>query len=385
MTPLQRYRALLDAGQMKPDAAQARAAESLERLYHALSSYRPRAGVFSLGRSAPPKGVYLFGDVGRGKSALMDLFFASVTSVTRRRVHFNDFMAETHRFIHQWRSLSRSEKRQRPEYVRGAGEDPIAPAAKRIALQATLLCLDEFQVTDVADAMILGRLFEKLLDRGVVAVLTSNTPPDRLYEGGLNRQLFLPFIAMIREHFELVELNGLQDYRLNRMAGLHIYNTPLGPGADRAMDDAWRQLTESASGQVRVLEVLGRRLVVPRAAHGVARFPFEPLCGAPLGASDYLAIAEHFHTVMIDNIPQMGVEKSNEARRFTLLIDTLYDRRIRLVCSAAARPELLYVAGDNAATFRRTASRLLEMQSTDYLLAAKPATAPEPQLPSPAG
>jgi cell division protein ZapE len=375
VTPLERYRALLECGALKPDAAQERAAEKLNQLYCALQTWRPRGlRLFGYGawRRKPPKGVYIFGDVGRGKSALMDLFFENVPLPAKRRVHFNEFMAETHGFIHAWRNLSAGEKKARPEYVRGAGDDPIAPAAKRIASSATLLCLDEFQVTDVADAMILGRLFEKLLDRGTVSVLTSNTAPDQLYEGGINRELFLPFIAMIQQHFDIVELTGALDYRLNRMAGLHIYNTPLGPKADRAMDAAWQKLTDGQSGESVTIDVLGHKVGVPEAVEGVARFSFDALCGASLGPSDYLAIADRFHTILIDHIPQMGPEKSNEARRFTLLIDTLYDRRIKVICSAATRPELLYVSGDNAAPFRRTASRLLEMQSVDYLLAAKP-------------
>lgn len=374
MTPLERYRALLDRRALKSDPAQERAATKLNQLYHTLQTWWPqRTLLFGFGarRRTPPKGIYIFGDVGRGKSALMDLFFESVAQPAKRRVHFNEFMAETHRFIHAWRNLSPIEKKGRPEYVRGAGEDPIAPAARRVASSATLLCLDEFQVTDVADAMILGRLFEKLLERGTVIVLTSNTAPDRLYEGGINRELFLPFVAMIRQQFEIVELAGTLDYRLNRMAGLHIYNTPLGPGADRALDEAWQKLTDGQPGECLTMELLGRKLLVPEAAEGVARFSFDTLCGAALGPSDYLAIADRFHTILIDNIPQLGPEKSDEARRFTLLIDTFYDRRIKVICSAASRPELLYVRGENATSFRRTSSRLLEMQSIDYLLSAK--------------
>jgi cell division protein ZapE len=376
MTPLEHYRSLLNAQKLKPDAAQAKAAERLDRLYYALESYRPhRADRFRFRffrHRGAPKGLYLFGDVGRGKSALMDMFFASIETVTKRRTHFNAFMAETHGFIHEWRNLSPVGKKRRPEFTRSAGEDPIAPAAKWIASNATLLCLDEFQVLDVADAMILGRLFEKLFELGVIIVLTSNTEPDHLYEGGINRQLFLPFIVTIKQRLEIVELNGPLDYRLDRMAGVHIYNTPLGPGAERAMNDAWFRLTDSQRGEPQEIDILGHKLIVPQAADGVARFSFQTICGTALGASDYLTLAARFHTVLIDAIPQLGPEKSNEARRFTLLIDTLYDCRARLICSAATRPELLYVAGDNAAAFRRAASRLLEMQSTDYLTAAKP-------------
>jgi len=371
-TPIERYRALLGEGRLQPDAAQARAAEALERLYRALEVYRPlgrRLFGFDLrGTGAsPPKGLYIHGDVGRGKSVLMDMFFAGVTTRRKRRVHFNGFMTEAHQRIHEWRSLSPRERSRRPEFVREAGDDPIAPVAKRIWGEATLLCLDEFQVTDVADAMILGRLFEKLFAWGVVIVLTSNTPPDRLYEGGLNRQLFLPFVALIKERLEMVELNGPRDYRLERMAGLTVYNTPLGGDADHAMDAAWRQLTDGATGGPVILEVMGRKLRVPVAAAGVARFSFDALCGEALGAADYLALARNFHTLLIDRIPLLGPERSNEARRFTLLIDTLYDETIKLVCSAAAPPRALYVTGDNAEAFRRAASRLMEMQSADYL------------------
>ena len=377
MTPIERYRGLLAAGKLKPDAAQAEAAERLDRLYHALEEYRPRrARWFHFGRPQAPRGLYIFGDVGRGKSALMDLFYESAGGLRKRRVHFNEFMAETHRFIHEWRTLPAPQKRARPEYVRNAGEDVVAPAAKRIASEATLLCFDEFQVTDVADAMILGRLFEKLLERGEVIVATSNTEPDQLYEGGLNRQLFLPFIAMIKEHFDVVELNGPLDYRLDRMAGLHIYNMPLGAAADRAMDEAWRKLTDTTRGESLVIDVLGHRLSVPEAADGVARFSFDALCGKPLGPADYLALADHFHTILIDHIPQLGAERPDEARRLTVLIDTLYDRHVRVLCSAAARPEQLYVAGDNAVAFRRAASRLLEMQSVDYLTAGAGISSP---------
>jgi cell division protein ZapE len=370
-TPIERYRALLLAGTLQPDTAQARAAGALERLYRALKTYRPPArGLFgfSFGRSAsPPKGLYIYGDVGRGKSVLMDLFCAAAPTARKRRIHFNAFMAETHARIHEWRNLSQSERQRRAEFMREAGDDPIAPVAKRIFIEATLLCLDEFQVTDVADAMILGRLFEKLFAYGAVIVLTSNTEPDRLYEGGLNRPLFLPFIALIKEHLDRIELNGPRDYRLHRMTGLNVYITPLGPEAEAAMDAAWRRLTDTERGEPLVLEVLQRKWTVPQAALGVARFSFDALCGEALGAADYVALARHFHTILIDRIPRLGPERANEARRFTLLIDTLYDEKVKLVCSAAARPQELYVDCDNAPAFRRAVSRLMEMQSEDYL------------------
>ncbi len=371
-SPIERYRARLNAGQLQPDKAQARAAHALDGLYRALKVYRPRSRRifgFSFGGNGtdPPKGLYIHGDVGRGKSALMDMFYESAPTARRRRVHFNQFMTETHQRIHEWRNLSPRERSRRPEFVREAEDDPIAPVAKRILSEATLLCLDEFQVNDVADAMILGRLFEKLLTSGVIIVLTSNTAPDELYAGGLNRQLFLPFIALIKDRLEMVELNGPRDYRLESMAGVTVYNTPLGPAAHTAMDAAWRRLTDNATSAPVTLEVLERKLLVPQAAGGVARFSFDALCGDALGAADYLALAQNFHTLLIDGIPRLGPEQSNEARRFTLLIDTLYDEKVKLVCSAASPPQELYTDGENAQAFRRAASRLMEMGSDDYL------------------
>ena len=371
-SPIERYRARLNAGQLQPDKAQARAAHALDGLYRALKVYRPRSRRifgFSFGGNGtdPPKGLYIHGDVGRGKSALMDMFYESAPTARRRRVHFNQFMTETHQRIHEWRNLSPRERSRRPEFVREAEDDPIAPVAKRILSEAALLCLDEFQVNDVADAMILGRLFEKLLTSGVIIVLTSNTAPDDLYAGGLNRQLFLPFIALIKDRLEMVELNGPRDYRLESMAGVTVYNTPLGPAAHAAMDAAWRRLTDNATSAPVTLEVLERKLLVPQAAGGVARFSFDALCGDALGAADYLALAQNFHTLLIDGIPRLGPEQSNEARRFTLLIDTLYDEKVKLVCSAALPPQEVYTDGENAQAFRRAASRLMEMGSDDYL------------------
>lgn len=351
MSFLTRYRKSVASGALRPDAAQERAAVRLHALSRALRGYRPGWRLF--GRSDPPRGLYIWGDVGRGKSMLMDLFFSEAVAVTKRRVHFNAFMTETHARIHA-------------ERQRGAS-DPIEPVAARIAKEAQLLCFDEFQVNDVADAMILGRLFEQLFERRVVIVATSNTAPDRLYEGGLNRQLFLPFIALIERKLDIVELNGPSDYRRLLISGLKVYITPLGPEADAAMDEDWLKLTGRAGGAPAELAVLGRRIEVPCASHGVARFDFDALCLRPLAAADYLAVAREYHTVFIDRIPQMGRDMRDAARRFTLLIDTLYDEGVKLVCSAAVAPEELYLEGDNAEAFRRTASRLIEMQSKEYL------------------
>jgi len=353
-TLIDRYRAGLASGEIKPDAAQEAAVRRLQELANALKDYTPgRRSLFFSPKPAPP-GLYIWGDVGRGKSMLMDLFFELAPIEKKQRVHFNAFMVDVHAHIHE-------------ERERGEHPDPIPPVAKAIAEKATLFCFDEFQVTDVADAMILGRLFQQLFDRGVVIVATSNTEPDRLYEGGLNRQLFLPFIVLIDEKLDVLELNGTHDYRLQRMSGLDVYITPLGPEADAKMDAAWLRLTDLPRGDTKTLTILGRKLIVPQAAKHVARFGFDDLCVRALAAPDYLEIARHFHTVLIDHIPQMNETMRNEARRFTLLIDTLYDDGVKLICSAAAPPEALYPAGDGAEAFRRTASRLVEMRSEDYL------------------
>jgi cell division protein ZapE len=354
---LEAYRAAIADETLKPDAAQASAAEKLEALSQALADYRPGFSLF--GKKKAPRGVYLWGDVGRGKSMLMDMFFETAPVTPKRRVHFNAFMVQTHARIHAERQRS------------GSG-DPIAVVARAIAGEARLLCFDEFQITDIADAMILGRLFEQLFAAGTVIVATSNVAPDRLYEGGLNRQLFLPFIAEIKNRLSVVELNGPSDYRLQRIAGLAVYLTPLTPEADAAMDQAWLKLTDTAkTGGIKTapmtLTVLGRELTIPAAARGVARFDFADLCEKPLAAPDYLEIARRFHTLLIEHIPVMGENMHNVARRFIVLVDTLYDENVKLICSAAAAPEALYPDGISSEAFRRAASRLAEMQSEDYL------------------
>jgi cell division protein ZapE len=350
---VEQFRARVARGELKPDALQERAAQLLQALASQLSHYRPGRRGFFLRVKPAPRGLYIWGDVGRGKSMLMDLFFEAVQVAQKRRVHFNAFIVETHARIHE-------------ERQKGQSDDPIPPVAKRIAEEAVLLCFDEFQVTDVADAMILGRLFQQLFELGVVVVATSNTSPDRLYEGGLNRQLFLPFIALIKSKLDIFELNGSHDYRLQRMAGLATYITPLGSEADRAMDAAWRAVTNMERGVAATLQVLGRTLTIPQAAAGAARLSFDDLCTRPLAAADYLALARTYHIILIDHIPVLRPEKRDEARRFTVLIDTLYDEGVKLICSAQAAPDKLYVAGDGADAFRRTASRLVEMQSREY-------------------
>jgi len=352
MNLVTRYRAAIAKGELKDDAAQERAVARLQMLARALKGWRPGRSWFF--RKTPPRGLYIWGDVGRGKSMLMDLFFDEAPVALKQRIHFNEFMVQAHARIHE-------------ERQRAGSSDPIPVVAREIAEKARLLCFDEFQVTDIADAMILGRLFEHLFERQVVIVATSNTPPDRLYEGGLNRQLFLPFIEAFKQRLDVVELNGPVDYRLHRLSGLSVYMHPLGAEADAAMDAAWKRLTDRKEGAPMNLTVLGRVLTVPQAAKGVARFNFTELCARPLAGADYLAIAHTFHTVLIDHIPQLGPDQRNEARRFILLIDTLYDEAVKLICSAATAPEELYATGDGAEAFRRTVSRLHEMQSDEYL------------------
>jgi len=349
---MQLYRAALAGGELKPDAAQERAARKLTALAQLLEKKR---GFSLFGRKAEaPKGLYIWGDVGRGKTLLMDFFFEEAQVEKKRRAHFNSFMVDVHARIHA-------------ERQRAGSSDPIPVVAKALAEDARLLCFDEFQVTDVADAMILGRLFDRLFADGVTIVATSNTSPDRLYEGGLNRQLFLPFIEEIKQRLEVVELNGPTDYRLQRLSGVKVYMTPLDADADAAMDEAWRRLTDTIKGKPTSLTVLGRQLPVPQAARGVARFSFEELCDRPLAAADYLAIAQAFHTILIDHISAMTDNMHNVARRFTLLIDTLYDEGVKLICSAAVAPGQLYSEGIASEAFNRTVSRLAEMQSEDYL------------------
>lgn len=365
--PLAHYRARRDSGAIKPDPVQEQAAQRLDDLHRALTHYRPAhyrpagdqgwRGWFGLGRArrAPPRGLYIFGDVGRGKSMLMDLFFSTAPVARKRRVHFHAFMLEVHSRIHEWRQ------------ARPIGDDPVPPLAKAIAGETTLLCFDEFQVEDVATAMILRRLFTALLDAGVVVVSTSNVAPRDLYKDGLQRESFLPFIDLLYQRLDVFEMDGGTDYRLARLKGLDVYHTPLGAAAEAALDEAFRRLTDDSAGQPLTLDVQGRRLVVPRASHGVARFTFAELCERPLGAADYIALATQFHTLILAGIPVLSPARRDEAKRFLILIDALYEHSTKLVCSAEAPPDRLYPAGDGAKAFLRTASRLMEMQAEDYL------------------
>jgi cell division protein ZapE len=285
----------------------------------------------------------------------MDLFSASAPIEKKRRVHFDEFMLEVHDRLH----------RQRQD--RALDGDPLAPLAADIAAESWLLCFDEFHVSNIADAMLLGRLFGALLDLGVVVVTTSNTPPDDLYQGGLQRERFLPFIDLLKERLDVLELDGVIDYRRDRIKGMTVYHQPLGAAAEAALADAFARLTDDAAGSATTLVVQGRALAVPQAAKGVARFRFADLCERALGAADYIAIATHFHTVIIDGIPVMTPEQRNEARRFMTLIDALYEHKTNLICAAADAPDKLYIGGDGAREFKRAASRLIEMQSTASL------------------
>ena len=360
--PLATYRALRQRGLLQPDPAQQLAIERLQSLYRALLHYRPETGLrgwlarFGLaenGGDHAPVGLYLCGPVGRGKSMLMDLFFRSVPNTRKRRVHFHAFMLEVH---------DRIERERRAQTDR-----PIAKVARDLAAEAALLCFDEFQVEDIADAMILERLFRALFDAGVVVVATSNRAPDELYEHGLQRERFLPFIALLKQKLYVLELDSGRDYRLARLHGKPVYHRPLDEVARRALEHAFAELTDGAPGGSTILTVKGRRLVVPRMARGAAWFAFDDLCANPLGAADYLAIAERFAAVIIEAIPRLASDQRDQARRFNVLIDTLYEAHTLLIASAEVPPEEIYVAGDGTFEFRRTVSRLIEMQSEDYI------------------
>jgi len=369
MRPLESYRARLADGTLHGDPAQELAAEKLELLCRRLEHYRPGDGdegwlqrlSFGRRREPAPQGLYIYGDVGRGKSMLMDLFFAAVPMQKKRRVHFHAFMQEVHAAIFRYRNLpADSEERKR------GGDDPIRPVAKQVAEAAWLLCFDEFQVSDVADAMILGRLFTKLFERGVVVVATSNRAPDDLYQGGLNRPLFLPFIEIFKQKLDVLHLAAERDYRLARLSGSPVWHAPADPAARAALDKAFALLTDDDPGQPEMLEVLGRGVQVPRQARGVAWFRFADLCTAALGPADYLAIAARYHSLVLEDVPLLGPENRNEAKRFVTLVDTLYEAKAKLIVSAAAMPEQLYPAGDGAFEFQRCVSRLHEMQSDEY-------------------
>jgi cell division protein ZapE len=355
------YARLVAAGELAPDEDQERAVAVLDRLAGELGRPKARGWWSRLsGNKAPaPRGVYMWGGVGRGKSMLMDLAYQNVAVEPKRRVHFHEFMLEVH-------------ERLRQERLKESG-DPIPPVARALAAEARLLAFDEMVINNSADAMILSRLFTQLLAEGVTVITTSNRPPSDLYKGGLNRELFLPFIDLVERELDVVPLNGPTDYRLQRLGGMPTWYVPNGPEATRALSDAFFRLTDYPpedranvpAGDIPVQG--GRSLHVPKCLKGVAVFSFKRLCGEPRGAPDYLAVARRFHTIIIVGIPKLGPEKRNEAARFVTLIDALYENKVKLLAAADAPPADLYTSGDGAFEFERTASRLIEMQSEAYL------------------
>jgi cell division protein ZapE len=361
---LSAYEKLLQQGELRADAQQRRAAQHLDVLALRLAAKAEKPGLlarlFGAPLPVPPRGLYLWGKVGRGKSFLMDLFYDAVDITPKRRVHFHAFMLDVHARLHHYR--------QHPVH----GDDPIPPTARDLAREAKLLCFDEMQISDIADAMIVGRLFTALFAEGVCVVTTSNRPPMDLYKDGLNRALFLPFIALLEQKLDIMSLNGPTDYRLERLSGVQVYHVPNGPEATDKLSQAFFKLTDhdvedAASVPSDRLEVQGRQLHVPKALKGVAVFSFKRLCDAPLGAADYLAIAQRFHTLIIVGIPKLSSDNRNQAKRFVTLIDALYEHKVKLLCAADAPPDQLYTTGDGSFEFERTVSRLMEMQSADYL------------------
>ncbi len=366
--PLHTYRQKLASGLLTTDPAQAMAAERLQDLWAKLRGYDPplrpeRTGFVGLLRrrravdEAPSglNGLYLVGEVGRGKSMLMDLFFADAQVTRKQRIHFHAFMQDTHARIFAWRQAN------------PGGADPVPPLADAIATNAALLCFDEFQINDIADAIILGRLFAALFERAVVVVATSNTTPDDLFRGKPGRDAFLPFIALIKQHLDVLVLDGGRDFRRARLRGQPTWHVPPNSRADAALDRAFTSLSHGAAAHAERLNVAGRTLRVPLAAERVARFDFVTLCGQPFGPGDYLALATHYDALVLDGIPRLGPENYDQARRFITLVDALYEHRVKLVASAEAAPDLLYERGEGAKAFERTASRLEEMQSEEWL------------------
>ena len=365
----EKLKALTESGALQTDPVQLAIARKLDLILAGLRDRRAAAKTSALGwlfaakrkKSDPVRGLYVHGSVGRGKTMLMDMFFALAPLERKRRAHFHEFMADVHGRIHAYRQKLKSGEVKEP--------DPVPPVAEALYREAQLLCFDEFTVTDIADAMILSRLFSALFERGCILVATSNVAPDDLYRDGLNRGLFLPFLDILKAHVDVATLDSPTDYRMEKLDSLAVYHTPLSAEADREMDDTWAALTRGRPVAQRDLPMKGRSIHVPRAAGRVARFSFADLCEQPLGASDFLTIAEHYDVVMIDHVPLLGPERRNATKRFIILVDALYDHGVRLVISAAAMPEELLTErkGVEGFEFDRTISRLFEMRSRDYL------------------
>jgi cell division protein ZapE len=372
---LAKYEALVASGVIERDEAQLYVLRKLDELRiklgergaaprskEALAFARRALSLFSrkVAHRELPHGLYIWGAVGRGKTSLMDLFFEALDLEKKRRAHFHAFMADVHDRLHRARKMSANG---------GASSDPVTLVAAEIANETRVLCFDEFNVTDIADATILGRLFTALLEAKVVIVATSNIEPMRLYEGGRNRDLFLPFIALLEERLDVVRLDARTDFRLEKQRIGEVYHTPPGEAAKSAIDALFRKLTGRARGEPMTIEVKRRKIEVPQAAKRVARFDFEDICARPLGASDYMALARSFDTIIVERVPAMGVERRNEAKRFITLVDVLYEAKVKLVVSAEKEAEKLYRAdyGHEVQEFARTVSRLAEMRSGEYL------------------
>jgi cell division protein ZapE len=368
--PLANLAARRAAGEIHADPVQERIVLRLQAVHDRLATmaaHPAKSGLLArlgLVRASPPpagpQGLYIWGPVGRGKSMLMDLFFADAPVAKKRRVHFHEFMLEVQERLHRRREKLAAQGAP-PE------ADTIVPIAREIATETRLLCFDEFQVTNIADAMILARLFETLFDEGLTVIATSNRRPDDLYKDGLQRDRFLPFIDLVKQRLEILELGGDQDYRMNRLRNFDVYLTPLGAWASAKLDEAFRALAAGADGEPRVLRTQGRDVEIPRAAPGVAMAHYLDWCAKPMGAADFICIAENFHTVIMADIPKMGPDSQDKAARFVTMIDEFYERKVKFICSAATAPGGLYVDGDGAFEFQRTVSRLMEMQSPEYL------------------
>lgn len=365
-----RLETLIAMGELKPDPAQAAMARRFDRLLREIRDQRPARKSSALGwlfasrkpqTVAAPKGLYIHGGVGRGKTMLMDMFFERAPLKRKRRAHFHEFMADVHERIHRHRQDLKAGKTRQA--------DPVPPVAASLIAEARLLCFDEFSVTDIADAMILSRLFGELFASGCILVATSNVEPDDLYRDGLNRGLFLPFVGLLKQHVEILPLDSVTDYRMEKEAGLPVFRHPIGPEADMAMEAAWRREVADLPAAPATLSFRGRAIAVPLAAGRAARFDFSDLCERPLAAADYLEILGRYDTLFVENIPFLGAEKRNETKRFINLVDAVYDRRARFFASAAAAPDRLLVTrkGTEGFEFDRTVSRLTEMRSAEYL------------------